>query len=236
MKLNIFSDLLFPMVCPLCEKAVAFEAGFCPSCEEGFAASRINGPACRVCGQPFASSNAVLHTCGECIKNPPPFIQAISAYIYEGILHDAICAFKFNGRVHLAKRLGALIADAALFDAKAQLIMPVPLHITRLRQRGFNQSLLLSREVGAALSIPIDYDSLHRIRPTDAQSGLNAADRRLNVKGAFIVARPEVVKDKRILLIDDVLTTAATVREAATMLKTAGAVVQVLTLARVRFL
>lgn len=235
MKLMGFLDLLFPPVCPLCEKAVADEE-FCVNCKCALAASRINVPCCKVCGRPFTSTNAGTHTCGECLKIPPPFAQAISAYLYEGMVHDAIHAFKFNAKVHLAAGLGRLTASAARFNIKPQVAIPVPLHLTRLRQRGFNQSLLLCREVGRALSIPVDYESLLRIRHTDAQTGLRALDRRLNIKGAFDVVRPDSVKGKDVLLVDDVLTTGSTAAECAAVLKRAGAVVYCLTLARVRFL
>lgn len=235
MKLNGFIDLLFPPVCPLCEKALA--AGrFCLDCENAFASSRITGPACKVCGCLFVSAGAGAHTCGPCLQAPPPYVRAISAYIYEGVVHDAIHAFKFNAKVHLAAGLGALAAAAARFETQPQVVIPVPLHITRLRQRGFNQSLLLSREIGRAHSIPVDYTSLVRVRHTDAQSGLKAVDRRLNVKGAFAIAGPDLLKGKDVLLVDDVLTTGSTVAECAAVLKAAGAAVHVLTLARVRVL
>lgn len=231
MKLNGFLDILFPPVCPLCEEALAVD-GFCSACEDAFASARITESACKVCGSPFITTNTAPHTCGACLKDPPPFVQATSAYIYTGIVHDAIHAFKFNAKVHLAPRLGRLTAAAARFNVMPQVVMPVPLHITRLRQRGFNQSLLLAREVGRAFSIPVDYESLTRIRHTDPQSGLKAVDRRLNVKGAFALAKANTVKGANVVLVDDVLTTGTTARECAAVLKSAGAAVYVLTLAR----
>ncbi|MBI5884982.1 MAG: ComF family protein [Deltaproteobacteria bacterium] len=231
MILSSFLDLFFPPVCPLCEKAVVARS-FCAACERAFEASRIKGPVCTVCGTPFASASAQAHACGQCIKEPPPFVQAVSAYLYEGAVLSAVSAFKFNARVSLAAGLGALSAEAARFDAAPQLVLPVPLHVARLRRRGFNQSLLLAQEVASTLSLPIDYTLLSRVRETASQTGLKAADRRINVKGAFAVARPDNVKGRRVLLVDDVMTTGSTVRECAAVLKSAGASVSVLTLAR----
>jgi ComF family protein len=114
------------------------------------------------------------------------------------------------------------------------LILPVPLHPGRLRQRGFNQSLLLARYFGRKHSIPLDFTALQRSRPTPPQTQLSGSQRQTNVRGAFQVRRPEGVSEKRILLIDDVFTTGATVRECAKVLLGAGAKqVDVLTLARV---
>jgi len=231
MILNAILDIFFPPVCPLCEKAVVVES-FCAACEEAFEASRIKGPVCRVCGCPFAAAGGQAHTCGQCLKEPPPFVQALSACIYEGAVLAAVSVLKFNARVTLAAGLGAVAAAAARFDAPVQLVVPVPLHVARLRQRGFNQSLLLAREVAAALSLPVDYKALRRVRETASQTGLKAADRRINVKGAFAVARPEKLKGKYVLLVDDVMTTGSTVRECAAVLNSAGAAVSVLTLAR----
>ncbi|OGQ50772.1 MAG: hypothetical protein A3J24_01475 [Deltaproteobacteria bacterium RIFCSPLOWO2_02_FULL_53_8] len=232
MRLNGFIDLLFPPVCPLCEEAFS-EREFCAACESALALTRIDGPACNVCGCPFISASSGPHTCGTCLKEPPPYLQAVSACRYEGKMRDAIHAFKFNAQVHLAAGLASIAETAARFNIRPQIIMPVPLHISRLRQRGFNQSLLIAAEIAGAHSIPLDYTSITRLRHTAPQSGLKAVDRHLNVKGAFAVTRPDLLKDRHVLLVDDVLTTGSTITECAATLKSAGAAVYVLTLARV---
>jgi len=150
---------------------------------------------------------------------------------------EAISRFKFGGVARLARPLGALLADYAdpefPFSA-VDLIIPVPLHPRRLRERGFNQSLLLARQVGKRRSIPLNFTALHRTRQTQPQTQLSGAERRKNVRGAFEVRQAEVVGGKRILLVDDVFTTGATVQECASVLGEAGASeVHVLTLARV---
>jgi ComF family protein len=113
------------------------------------------------------------------------------------------------------------------------VVIPVPLHKQRLKERGFNQSLLLAREVARVFGLEVDYRSLKRIRPTRPQVDLKPDERKKNVKGAFDVKSPERVRGRRVLLVDDVFTTGATVSECARVLKKAGAEVYVLTLARV---
>ncbi|MBI5562299.1 MAG: ComF family protein [Deltaproteobacteria bacterium] len=229
--LNSFTNLFFPPVCGLCEKAVGRDA-LCAACADAIGRSRILGPSCGVCGVPFASTASGPHTCGECLLEPPPYVQAISACIYEGAALDAIHSFKYGGNTRLAAGLGALLRDAAVFRDAPGVAVPVPLHVERLRQRGFNQSLLLAREAARALSIKVDYTSLRRVRPTAAQTGLAARDRRRNVAAAFAVRRPDALRGRRVLLVDDVLTTGATVRECSKAMRAAGAEVYVLTLAR----
>lgn len=229
--LKAFIDLLFSPVCPLCEKDMA-GAVFCKACDAALASSRITGATCIVCGAPFAAKTGQAHTCGECLIEPPPFVRARSAFIYDGAVLDAVHAFKYNGRVQLAAGLGRLAVGAVSPDTAPEVVLPVPLHLKRLRERGFNQSLLIAREVAAALNVAVDYRSLRRTRHTEKQTGFSAAERRKNVIGAFKVARPERVRGKSVLLVDDVFTTGTTVRECAKVLKAAGAEVSVLTLAR----
>jgi len=150
---------------------------------------------------------------------------------------DAISRLKYGGLTRLAGPLGNLLAeyqdpDFSLSDNN--LIIPVPLHTRRLQERGFNQSLLLARQVSRRRSIPLNFTALHRARQTQPQTQLSGAERRKNVRGAFEVRQAAVVGGKRILLIDDVFTTGATVQECASVLGEAGASeVHVLTLARV---
>ena len=151
-------------------------------------------------------------------------------------MRQAILLFKYGGRPSLGRHLGRLMAEAAegLFDLRQfDLVIPVPLHPARERERGFNQAALLARKVGRACGLRVGTRMLRRVRATEAQSGGRQA-REANVKGAFSVARPGQVQDRRLLLIDDVLTTGATVNECAKALLAAGAAeVAVYTLARV---
>lgn len=138
------------------------------------------------------------------------------------MIHD----FKYNQRTHLRYPL-ALLAIEGMGEIMTchapHLIVPVPLHISRLRQRGFNQAVLLGKVLSQQLSLPLLPDALVRIKRTEPQIKLSAAERRLNVKGAFTVKRTETVVGKRILLLDDVMTTGSTMDECAKELKKAGA-------------
>lgn len=182
---------------------------------------------------PFVSQESENHLCGRCLKKAPPFRAARSAGIYDGVLLEAIHRFKYNGKTSLAKPLTMIMAD--VFPAiECDLIVPVPLHKTRLKERGFNQSLLLAKGLVRIYNRPMDYLNLERIRATEHQINLKGKERLMNVKDTFAVKDKAPFRDKRILLIDDVYTTGATVAECSKTLKKAGAKsVDVLTLARV---
>ena len=162
--------------------------------------------------------------------------RAAAVYEAEGTVRQAILLFKYGGRPSLGRHLGRLMVEAAdgLFDpSQVDLLIPVPLHPCRERERGFNQSALLAKEVGRALRLPVGHRLLSRIRATESQRGARQ-EREENVKGVFRVTKPARVAGRRLLLIDDVFTTGATVNECAKALMAAGAVeVAVYTLARV---
>jgi ComF family protein len=230
-------DFFLPRLCVFCEKGVGGEApaAVCPACEE--AITWVASPLCPRCGRVFPVREGGDHLCGPCQTEPPPFDRARAAALYdeEGPSSRAIKRLKYGRRLemlpvmhHWLKRLPCLE-----LVREADLLAPVPLHKSRLRQRGFNQSLLLAQAFPEA---HLERELLTRVRPTPPQTGLTPKERRENVKGAFAVPRPELVKGKCVLLIDDVFTTGATVRECAKALRKAGARrVDVLTVARVRF-
>jgi ComF family protein len=161
------------------------------------------------------------------------FDQALSPGLFEGPLREAIHQFKYRPCRALGKPLGQWMTEHIRLCADIDIVLPVPLHTKRLRQRGFNQALLLAHQACEALQILLSYDNLVRVRPTRPQVELTGAERIKNVEGAFAVRRPSDVLDKRILLIDDVFTSGATMNECAFALKQAGAAqVTALTLAR----
>lgn len=163
------------------------------------------------------------------MKTPPPFSKVITFGLYEGALSDAINHFKFQGIRRLSKPLGELLAQCDLPVTDG--IIPVPLTKRSLRARGFNQALLLSRIVARKHRIPLLWDHLVKIRETPPQIGLSAQERLRNVKKAFEVQGD--MHGRHLLLVDDVMTTGATVMECARVLLQAGAKeVTVLTLAR----
>lgn len=225
-------DILFPPLCPLCEEALT-DGPFCAGCLGSFQSKEISAPICRVCGVPFPKAASAGHTCGECITGDVPFTEARSAFYYDDFVANAIHRFKYRGDVILGGPLGRLaLGHAGSFSSRPDLIIPVPLHKKRLQFRGFNQSLLLARELAGSLSIKLDYTNLKRVRLTVPQIELKAEERRKNVSGAFEVRRPEEIKGKKALLVDDVYTTGATIRECSKVLRKAGAEVFVLTIAR----
>lgn len=229
--LNSLLNIIFPPVCPLCENDIG-QGGFCRGCAGCFERLKIQGPLCITCGVPFPSKDSADHTCGDCLKGKPPFVEARSGFIYSGSVLEALHSFKYNGRIILAGPLGGMMKNAPGFSRRPDIIIPVPLHKKRLRARGFNQSLLLAREVEKTLGIGVDYLNLKRVRETEQQVNLRSDERHKNVSGAFALGRPEDVIGKKTLLIDDVFTTGATVKECSWVLKKAGAEVFVLTFAR----
>jgi ComF family protein len=241
-------DALFPRRCLACQALYLLPADmaeegilnafFCPVCREEICA--VAAPLCLCCGVPFRGQEQESHRCGRCLANPPHFEMARAAGRYQGGLKLAVKALKFRSRVELAPALARLLDEAHqrfFQDRTADLVVPVPLHPVRMRRRGFNQAYTLLRawrqlwEDDKALVM--NRHLLVRRRPTVSQTGLDRKRRRANVKGAFVVTEPEMAKDKKILLVDDVMTTGATVDECARVLRAVGAErVDVLTLAR----
>lgn len=188
-------------------------------------------PRCPRCASAFESGGAD-HTCGSCLADPPPFGSVRAPYLYGGALADAISRFKYSSATWLAGPLAGLMNEVEITDA-AELVLPVPLHPTRLVARGFNQSALLAAALARRLGLPLDTSAMARIADTPPQARQGRAERLGALRGAFAVRRTERVRDRRVLLVDDVVTTTATVRAASRALLAAGAAaVDVVALAR----
>lgn len=218
-------DILLPPICHICHSFIpnAGTLHICSTCRDRL--PLVTSPLCPSCGIPYAGAGND-HRCSTCLIHPPHFDTARSRFLYEGAIRDLIHSFKYNHRTHLRHPLALLALEGIcdfLPDATPHLIVPVPLHRSRLRQRGFNQAVLLGRTISHKLSLPMLPDILVRSRSTEPQIELSAAERRLNVKGAFTVNRPDYVAGRRILLLDDVMTTGSTMDECAKVLKKAGA-------------
>jgi ComF family protein len=224
-------DIIYPPRCPICRQFLVndrheSESGtgtFCTTCLSDF--RKIASPLCPVCGKPFDPEEGEDHLCEECLRKRPLYEAVGAAYFYEGALMEAIHQFKYGSKSYLADALGPLLAHFAedwLKKSDAHVTVPVPLHVKRLRERGFNQSLLLARHVSDQLKTELDFLSLRRIRYTSPQTGLGKDERRKNVRRAFEVVNPEALKKKNILLVDDVLTTGNTLNECARALKKSG--------------
>ena len=236
--LSALLAVLYPLRCPSCAAIVEEEESFCPRCLPYI--QPITSPLCSCCGIPFVTDEGPDHLCGSCLGDPPPFRQARAwAHYHYGTANpqpvsEAIHKFKYNRDLSVGKTLALLAATSfPLADEQYDVIIPVPLHLARLRWRGFNQALLLSRAIGTAHDVTVDPFLLERVRPTVPQTQLTGKERRTNVKGAFTVPATDRLHDKQVLLVDDVYTSGATITECAWVLTRAGAqVVDVFTLAR----
>jgi len=235
--LNDVGDIIFPPQCPACTALLNFPQirGFCPSCREQI--RFINGGICPICGIPFRASPAENHICGNCLENMPFYTKARAVADFETIITDAIHNFKYKRNIYLGRVLGSFMADFSFPDfavPEYSLFIPVPLHVKRLRERGFNQSLLLAEELAKKHKLPVNFSLLKRHKFTLTQTGLNKKEREKNISGAFAVTDAKNLSGKSIILVDDVYTTGATINECARVLLEAGAQkVAVLTLARV---
>ncbi len=234
--LTALLDILFPPRCHAC-KAFIPDAGpihLCAACRT--ACTMITSPLCTRCGMPFLTELGPDHLCGPCITEPPRFTAARAAALFEGPVRELIHRFKYNGRVQFCRPLSILALEHLrpfAEAASADLVIPVPLHSKRLRQRGFNQAVLLGRILAREWRVPFSVRILRRTRATLPQINLSAAERIANVRGAFGVTDPDFLQGKRVILVDDVLTTGSTVGECARMLIGAGAAgVHVVTIAR----
>lgn len=210
-------NLLYPSRCPACGGASdAFSHA--PICRLCWRQIRMYvGPSCSVCARPLESEYAGL--CGECLRSLPPFSMLLAYGLYAGPLKEAINQLKFMSARRLAGPLGGLLAELGL--PRADFIAPVPLSPAALRQRGFNQSALISKSLSKATGIPVGLGLLYKKKETPTQIGLSGRQRRLNLRGAFGVR--ERLAGQRVLLVDDVVTTGATARECARTLLEAGA-------------
>jgi ComF family protein len=229
--LSGFIDLIYPPRCQVCDQFLVrnhtgLETGspICPSCAEGF--QTLTNPHCTICARPFEAATGENHLCESCLRKRPLFRVIEAPYLYEGSLKTVIHRFKYGGRSGLAGFLGPLLASFARGHrpgAKHALVMPIPLHPRRLRERGFNQSKLLSEHVAKELSAELDFLSLKRIRYTLPQTGLGKDERRKNVQGAFRLRRSGRVSGRTVFLVDDVATTGNTLNACAKTLLKGGA-------------
>lgn len=218
---------VLPAACAACGRALTDDPVpfFCRTCWAGI--KPLTQPSCPRCGLPFASGVALTyspdHRCLSCRQRPPAFTRAWACYPYEPPLQQALHLFKYRGKVVLAAALGKLLREAWRQAPEVEVLMPVPLHPSRLRAREYNQALLLADELNRALRLPLAYNSLVRVRATRPQTELTRTERLANLRRSFAVRRPQDVIGKRVLLVDDVMTTGTTFNECAKALRRAGA-------------
>lgn len=237
-------ELIFPETCLACGSPIGKKERLCAECLSGITLlSDLDS--CAACGIPFGfykdsgnDGGDGGHLCGRCITEPFSFSKSRSIALYDGKLIDIIYEFKYRGKLGHGGFLSGLLADNMPYDpGELDVIVPVPVHIKKLRSREYNQSAVLAINLGKSVGVRHDLLGLRKIRDTRPQFEIEKGDeRRRNVKGAFSVADPGAFSGKSVLVVDDVFTTGSTSDECARALLKAGASrVSVLTVARARW-
>lgn len=216
-------SVLYPPACLLCQRWIAMSSElFCELCRRSM--DPLLPPVCQQCGVGLSGAYDAQSVCRRCQEQPPAFAQARAPFVYRGRVREAIHAFKYRGR----HRIGLWLADKMVRTAETELplsrisrILAVPMHWTRQRLKGDNPAAFLACAVAKTLQFPCQLDIVRRTRWTRSQTRLTLSQRVRNVAGAFEVRRPPA-GDEAVLLIDDVLTSGATVNACAQVLRTAG--------------
>jgi ComF family protein len=238
---SLFASL-FPGNCRLCNAPLARirRIPVCEVCQQ--AIHSLEGSVCSICGERLLGEPAPERRCLECIRFARPFARAVAYGSYEGELRALIHLLKYQRVRPAAAVLGRMLAEsvAGLLEESTDgsaVVIPIPLHRAKQRQRGFNQTELIARAMVEHLYVPglkLEVSVLRRCRMTESQTGLTRSQRRRNVRGAFTIQNPGTIAGRDILLVDDVFTTGTTVSECARLLRRAGAArVWVATVARV---
>ena len=218
-------DLVFPRHCAGCGKSVDRPYGqICWECFRGI--ELRESKLCRVCGLKIEGAVTHAFTCSVCCAKLPAFEMARSAGRFGGVLREMLHQFKYSHATWLCGDLAELLHGCVLAHyaaAEVDVVMPVPLHRQKQRERGYNQAALLAEGLAQRLRRPLIGDALARIRDTPTQTQLHVRERHRNVHHAFAVQGPEWVRGRTVLLVDDVMTTGATLSEVAATLKRAGA-------------
>ncbi len=218
--LTNIQDWLLPRLCPACGEPTGPGRELCPGCERTLP---VLLHACPRCAIPYEHPDA-HGECGACQQQPPAFTHAVALYRYAPPVDHFIRALKFHQQLGLARLLGDRLSQRLMREtSRPDLIIPVPLHGARLRERGYNQALEIARPVARTLGVPLDFRSLVRVRATAPQTGMTVAARRKNLRGAFAWHSGAEVRNLRVALVDDVMTTGSTVQAAAQCLRAAGA-------------
>jgi competence protein ComFC len=222
--LEAAASLLYPPVCTVCGGRTPAGEYLCEQCESK--AMRIVAPFCQQCSEPFEGAITNAFACANCAHRTIYFDAAVAAYRGRGIVRQIIHDFKYARQIHLrhlvARWLCTAFNDERLQERQFDIMVPVPLHPTRQRERGFNQAKLLAELLSERISLPCKL-VLERIRYTTTQTALDRAERMENLHNAFRLRKNANVRGLRVLLIDDVLTTGSTLSECARVLKRAGA-------------
>jgi competence protein ComFC len=222
-----FADVLvYPSFCELCGGFLGKpgERVVCGDCLDRL--RPCVSSFCPVCGRFFEGAGEP-HLCGDCLNQPPPFARHRSSAKYEGPVKEVILLFKYRGYEILGKYLADLVGRSIAGEDDiwegVDAIIPVPLHPKKLKKRGYNQAAVLSRHLSRLKGVKLLENCLIKARNNPAQTSLTAAERKDNVRGAYLVRKPAFVRGRILLLVDDVCTTGATLGECSRALKRAGA-------------
>jgi ComF family protein len=211
-------DFALPPRCAGCGTIVADVHSFCPDCWKQV--EFLGDSGCRTCGLPLQATEQT--TCGVCLAKPPRIARTRSAVAYGELARSLAIRLKYARKVAIARTMARYMAPL-VSEAGERLLVPVPLHRTRLWSRGFNQSALVARELSNHLGIAVDAMVLKRIRRTPPLKGMSPLQRRKTVSGAFRVGDKAAIAGKTVILVDDVLTTGSTAEACARALRRAGA-------------
>lgn len=216
--LKNLQTLLLPSRCVLCDNPGLGDMDLCKDCHADL---QLNRHCCYRCGEGYQTAQPLLQLCGRCLKTTPNFDTTLAPFRYDDVMRHLITQLKFQRNYKHARLLAGLLGEHIVNATDLpQRIIPVPLHPNRYRERGFNQSLEIARHVSLHLDIPLDYHSCIRNRDTRHQSELPAKQRLRNMKQAFAVVQP--IADSHVAILDDVMTTGATVNALASALKRGG--------------
>ena len=217
-------SLFYPPICEDCGASVESRQYLCPECQAR--APRIIPPFCEKCAEPFPGAITGPFDCGNCTNQTLHFDAAIAGYRARGVVRRLIHEFKYHQRIYLRHVIGdwlaAVLNDPRIDPSGFDVIIPVPLHPAKQRERGFNQAELLARSLSARTGLPVDL-ALERVRFTNTQTAFDRAERMENLHNAFRLRRRRDVQGLRVLLVDDVLTTGSTLSECARVMRRAGA-------------
>lgn len=210
----------YPPVCVLCGAAGRTGPDICPGCA---AALPLNTHPCPRCAEPLPPAAPPGTLCGGCLRRAPAFDACLAPFLYAPPVDWLVSRLKFHGQLAAGRVLAGLLGDRLPSRGadRPELILPMPLHPARLRERGFNQALELARPLGRRLGVPVAPDLARRVRAGQPQSSLAMARRRANVRGAFGLTG--ILEARHVAVVDDVLTTGASADELARTLKKAGA-------------
>lgn len=223
---RFLSRWILPHFCVLCGAKTTADLDLCLACEQDL--PRIKS-ACPQCGNPRSAAVANSALCGACLKISPPYERTFALYHYQNPIDFLLLGCKFQGKLVYAKILGTLLArhleQYYVTHHKPEVIIPVPLHRERLRERGYNQSLEIARPIAKILHVPFHVNNAIRTKQTTAQSLLPMSERTHNVSHAFALKRP--LPYKHIAVIDDIITTGSTMREFCRTLRCQAAVQEI---------